>query len=609
MKCLAHSLLTFAAAIVAGLAVDGGSVRAVVLFSDTFDRPDNNNIDGSIAGITNNTGTTLGIDGVYSTPWVDPDNQGIGPDTDAADGGGQRILSNEFQLKYNAGTANAFVNHNFTNAAILSAGGFSVSLDILGYNQATNGQGAMIAVGMSQTEALAGRDANDGSVALGAPGNKYTNAFQNGVTTANVLSDFYVGLRGDGTLAWGIGTGNSGGSGAPAPTFVSVGSKTGTISANFGVTNFNAGSTVDYEVFFNGVSKGLGQFTWSGSNENYIGLDGRDNTVMRVDNFEIETVLPPPKPVLTINRDTGNVLLVNETAQPLSVTVYSITTTSGGFNQANWNTIEGQNLDLNDTWFTLTDPSSTTDLSEGTLGEFTIAASNAGTTDQINLGNAWVPSPFEDIAFELRNAAGSDVPVLIEYVGNGGEPIGLADYNHNGLVDATDWALVRGNLISDVSSLTSFEAYLEGDSNDDGFVNTSDFRLFKGLYEADNGLGSFAALAAVPEPSTVLLLMAGILVAPHVRRRSGQRAILTALALCASLLLATDGMAADLFTTISTGPTIPTSMRSRRELLTTAVRRSERARFTRSPGSTRTVPRPLSVLPTPTQPMVVASGS
>jgi hypothetical protein len=51
--------------------------------------------------------------------------------------------------------------------------------------------------------------------------------------------------------------------------------------------------------------------------------------------------------------------------------------------------------------------------------------------------------------------------------------------------------LVRGNLISDVSSLTSFEAYLEGDLNDDGFVNTG-LPLFKGLYEADNGLGSFA---------------------------------------------------------------------------------------------------------------------
>ena len=117
-----------------------------------------------------------------------------------------------------------------------------------------------------------------------------------------------------------------------------------------------------------------------------------------------------------------------------------------------------------------------------------------------------------------------------------------------GRVDAADWALVRGNLISDVSSLTSFEAYLEGDLNDDGFVNTSDFRLFKGLYEADNGLGSFAALAAVPEPSTVLLLMAGVLAAPHVRRRSGRRPILTVMALCAARLLASDGMAADLFT-------------------------------------------------------------
>jgi hypothetical protein len=52
-------------------------------------------------------------------------------------------------------------------------------------------------------------------------------------------------------------------------------------------------------------------------------LTKRDNTVMRVDNFEVETVLPPPKPVL-ISTVTPARFAGNETAQPLSVTVYSI---------------------------------------------------------------------------------------------------------------------------------------------------------------------------------------------------------------------------------------------------------------------------------------------
>ena len=287
---------TFCAVIVFGTLQQGfpsfgATLVGSDLFRDTFDRPDNNDIDAVTTGITNNTGTTFGASAVYSTPWVDPNNQSGGPDASAANGGGQRIAANDFQLKYNPGTANAFVNHNFTNADILAAGGFAVSLDVVAYNQATIGQGAAIAIGMSQAEALMGRDANDGSPALGAPGFKYTNAFQSTATTATVLSDFFLALRGTSTLAWGIG-----GAAAPAPTSVAVASKTGTISADFRFADFNAGSTVNYIVYYNGVSQGSGTFTWSGTNENYIGLDGRDNTVVRVDNFAI--TVPEPATVL-----------------------------------------------------------------------------------------------------------------------------------------------------------------------------------------------------------------------------------------------------------------------------------------------------------------------
>src|ERR1700754_4785100 len=140
MQRYSHCLV--ALLIVVGSLTCCRGARAVTLFADTFDRPDNRDIDAVTTGITNNTGTTFGASAVYSQPWIDPNSAAPvfgAPDADPANGGGQQILNNEYQLKYGVGTSNAFVNHNFTNASIVSAGGFAVSLDVLGYNQTTNG--------------------------------------------------------------------------------------------------------------------------------------------------------------------------------------------------------------------------------------------------------------------------------------------------------------------------------------------------------------------------------------------------------------------------------------------------------------------------------------
>lgn len=532
MKCQSFSPLAFVAATVAALALYAPSTSAAVLFSDTFDRANSRNIDGSLTGIANNTGTVLGIDGVYTHAFIDPlnndPNNGI-QDGNAADGGGAQIISNTLQLAVGAGTSNAYVNHNFTNASILSDGAFRVSLDVTGYNQTSNQQGGSFAIGMSQTEA------NSGGDAFGSSGGAYQAAF-NGTNSA--VSDFWVGLRGNGTVAWG------GGGVSPTVSVVAVGSKTGTISANFGVSSFNAGSSVNYEIFYNGGSIGVGSFQWSETNANYIGLDARDNTAVSLDNFLIETSAPPLVPSLTIDRDSGNITLKNDTSQPLSMTVYSITSQDGGFNQSNWSKIQTQGIDVNDTWFTFTDPNSSTDLSEGTLGEYTLGASGSA-TDSINFGDAWIPSPFEDVAVELRNSAGDAVPMIVKYVGNGGDPIGIADYNFNGMVDDGDWPIIRDNLISDVSALTPFQAYLKGDLNGDGMVDRADFRQFKTLYLADNPGGG---LFGVPEPSTVLLLTLGAAIAPFVRRRSVQRTVSAALVVvCLYLAVAQDAKAVNLF--------------------------------------------------------------
>jgi hypothetical protein len=85
-----------------------------ILFRDTFDRPDNRNIDAVLTGITAGTGT-----------------------------------------------ANAFVNHNFTGGDITGAGGFSVLLRILDINSDLTdlaNRFAGFCVGLNATQAAGGND-------------------------------------------------------------------------------------------------------------------------------------------------------------------------------------------------------------------------------------------------------------------------------------------------------------------------------------------------------------------------------------------------------------------------------------------------------------------
>ena len=267
-----------------------GIAGAALLFEDTFDRANSRNIDASLAGITDNTGSSLAADAVYIQPFLDPNNApptyGV-QDGVASNGGGAQILANQLQLAVGAGTSNAYINHNFVNSAITDVGGFTVSLDVTGYNQATRQQGGGFAVGMSAAEAASAQDpfettspsmvaawTNDPYGFIGAPV---------GPTPTNVVSDFWIGLRGNNSIAWGGRTGNVHGvAGLPA--------KTGTISVDFNFADFNAGSTVNYEVFLNDVSRGTGSFAWSGTNQNHIGIDARDNTAVSFDNFRIETI-------------------------------------------------------------------------------------------------------------------------------------------------------------------------------------------------------------------------------------------------------------------------------------------------------------------------------
>jgi hypothetical protein len=92
--------------------------------------------------------------------------------------------------------------------------------------------------------------------------------------------------------------------------------------------------------------------------------------------------------------------------------------------------------------------------------------------------------------------------------------------NVDSAINAADWAILRSNQHTNLSTKSLAEAYRLGDLTGDKLNNFDDFVKFKTLYDAANGAGAFAAMAAtVPEPSSVLIVMvAGILSIP-IRRR------------------------------------------------------------------------------------------
>ena len=90
----------------------------------------------------------------------------------------------------------------------------------------------------------------------------------------------------------------------------------------------------------------------------------------------------------------------------------------------------------------------------------------------------------------------------------------FADLDEDGDIDDLDWVILRDNNQGDLSALTLEAAYLLGDLDRDFDNDIDDFDLFREAYEAENPApGAFESMvaraAAVPEPSSILLLAAG----------------------------------------------------------------------------------------------------
>ena len=246
-----------------------------------------------------------------------------------------------------------------------------------------------------------------------------------------------------------------------------------------------------------------------GANLQVVGDGGAGSIVTPLGSFD-------PVAKLLVDRDTGNLTLSNTTGQAIEFLAYDIFSPAGAVTEAAWTSVSGNydattsggdgSVDPDDPWFRFTAPGSRTDLAEGSLGEATLAQNQT-----IDLGDAWIAGPAEDLVATLALTNGADMVVEVEYSGTTlSEPIELADLNADGVVDAADWPSLRENLFSDVSTLLTVDALAAGDLDGSGRVDEFDFERFKAAFDAANGAGAFAAMAArVPEPTTLLLVLCG----------------------------------------------------------------------------------------------------
>ncbi|HJQ78888.1 MAG TPA: LamG-like jellyroll fold domain-containing protein, partial [Lacipirellulaceae bacterium] len=229
----------------------------------------------------------------------------------------------------------------------------------------------------------------------------------------------------------------------------------------------------------------------------------------------------PMPPTLEINRSTGTITLINQTAA-VQIVGYTLTSAAGSLDPAAWLSVT-DNYDANsgtptfdpdNTWTELSAAGSKVDFSEfdfstgGTAGG-SLGTGGALTSLQLGGPGAWKKSIYEDLVMDVRLADGSALPVATRYIG--ALAFVRSDLNFDGLVNAADYNIFLTNNLADFTGLTAAETYPRGDLNGDLQNNRLDFRLFKTDYNIANGAGAFEALlASVPEPSTLVIVGLGL---------------------------------------------------------------------------------------------------
>ncbi|QDU57793.1 PEP-CTERM sorting domain-containing protein [Aeoliella mucimassa] len=244
---------------------------------------------------------------------------------------------------------------------------------------------------------------------------------------------------------------------------------------------------------------------------------------------EIDDIIYDVALRLSVDRDTGDVMLSNNTGSTVEFAGLGLLSGNGAWNPEAWTSITDTydsdgTIGSDDSWMEIVD--SQEELSEATLSTGTIAQGQS-----ISLGSAlWRQFPSEaDLSFEYLVAGDADATKgIMEVVdsdsSNGSTTYEYGDYNFDGVIDALDWPTQRDGYKSDLTGLSVAEAYYQGDFDGDGDNDIDDLLAFKEVFIANNSAAAFAALPqanSVPEPTTLALfglVLAGFCCGRKMRR-------------------------------------------------------------------------------------------
>ncbi len=251
------------------------------LFADNFNRvstiPDPNNIDSSTDGMSGLFSPMTYLETFEGANISDTTNY-----NDAVTLITYDLFGNEVCSMANGPVMSTFgLDHNFTNGVILTEGGFSVAMDVTGINTATDDAGdrySGFGVGLSRAEINAFIDENTGN--LSGPRGAVEGEFRNAG-----MADFFVSLALNNNLqvfAGGV-----------VIDRINVSTNRGRVRADFGASDFAAGSFVAYKVYFDRLLKAQGFFRWSGNQQNYVAVSSRGSISVTLDNLAIGTVNVP----------------------------------------------------------------------------------------------------------------------------------------------------------------------------------------------------------------------------------------------------------------------------------------------------------------------------
>jgi len=243
---------------------------------------------------------------------------------------------------------------------------------------------------------------------------------------------------------------------------------------------------------------------------------------------EIFRIVPSVTIAVTVDRDTGEMIFSNETGVASDIRGYRLSSTSGSLEPDQLTPITNRldampngdgTIDPDNFWHITSSPGDHEEFSEESTG----GATSLSVDEQFTLSPAdgWIQSIYEDLQLSVVMSDGTEVPAIIDFVGNGGQAFDRSDLNFNGVIDPGDWPIFREHHLTDLSGMTAAQSYQLGDLDGDGDNDFDDFRLFQHDYVAALGAAAFARLLSVPEPSTLsmLALACGVLLPRRTRRR------------------------------------------------------------------------------------------